>query len=99
MDSAVCRPGETRIGWIGTGVMGRSMCGHLIAAGYDVTVYNRSREKTDSLVEQGAQWAETPREVACRSDVVFTIVGFPADVREVILGPQGVLAVTRRSRA
>ena len=92
MDSAVCRPGETRIGWIGTGVMGRSMCGHLIAAGYDVTVYNRTREKTDSLLEQGAQWAETPEEVAKQSDVVFTIVGFPADVREVILGPAGVLA-------
>jgi 3-hydroxyisobutyrate dehydrogenase len=88
-------PGATRIGWIGTGVMGRSMCGHLIAAGYEATVYNRTREKTQPLVEKGARWADSPREVAGRSDVVFTIVGFPSDVRSVILASDGVLAGSR----
>jgi 3-hydroxyisobutyrate dehydrogenase len=85
-------PGKTRIGWIGTGVMGSSMCGHLIAAGYQATVYNRSRAKAQPLVERGAKAAGSPKEVAEVSDVIFTIVGFPHDVREVTLGSQGVLA-------
>jgi 3-hydroxyisobutyrate dehydrogenase len=85
-------PGKTRIGWIGTGVMGRSMCQHLVTKGYKATVHNRSRDKAKSLLEAGAAWAETPRAVAERSDVVFAIVGFPNDVREVFLGAQGALA-------
>ncbi len=85
------KPGNTRIGWIGTGVMGSSMCGHLISAGYACTVYNRTVEKTRGLVERGAKLAGTPREVAESSDVIFTIVGYPADVREVILGQDGAL--------
>ena len=83
---------ETRIGWIGTGVMGASMCGHLMAAGYSATVTNRTRAKAEPLLSKGARWAETPREVAQQSDVVFSIVGYPADVRSVILGPDGALA-------
>ncbi len=85
-------PDTTRIGWIGTGVMGSSMCGHLIDAGFSTTVYSRTREKAQSLLEKGANWADTPREVAEQSDVVFSIVGFPADVREVLLGEDGALA-------
>jgi 3-hydroxyisobutyrate dehydrogenase len=86
--------GKTRIGWIGTGVMGRWMCGHVIAKGYQATIYNRSKDKPDvkTLLEQGAKWADTPKQVAEISDVVFAIVGFPKDVREVFLGPQGALA-------
>lgn len=85
-------PGVTRLGWIGTGVMGRSMCGHLLRAGFACTVYNRSRDKAQGLLDQGAAWADSPRQVAAAADVVFSIVGFPADVREVILGEQGALA-------
>jgi 3-hydroxyisobutyrate dehydrogenase len=88
-------PGKTRIGWIGTGVMGSSMCRHLITKGYAATVYNRSRDKAKSLQDAGASWADSPRAVAERSDVVFAIVGFPQDVREVFLGPQGALAGSR----
>jgi 3-hydroxyisobutyrate dehydrogenase len=86
--------GKTRIGWIGTGVMGRWMCGHAIAKGYKATIYNRSKDKPDvkALLEQGAKWADTPKQVAEASDVVFAIVGFPKDVRDVFLGPQGALA-------
>ena len=84
--------GVTRIGWIGTGVMGRSMCGHLLDAGFAVTVQNRTAEKARDLLDRGGVWADTPKAVAERSDVVFSIVGFPADVRNVILGPDGVLA-------
>lgn len=85
-------PGNTKIGWIGTGVMGSSMCGHLIEKGFSATVYNRTKSKADDLISKGAQWANTPKEVAEESDVIFTIVGFPQDVREVILGEDGVLA-------
>jgi 3-hydroxyisobutyrate dehydrogenase len=88
-------PGQTRIGWIGTGVMGRWMCQHLINKGYAATVYNRSRDKAQPLLDAGAAFAETPRAVAERSDVVFAIVGFPKDVREVFLGAQGALAGSR----
>ena len=85
-------PDTTRIGWIGTGVMGTSMCSHLIEKGFSATVYNRTQDKAKRLLDQGAQWAAGPREVAQASDVVFSIVGFPADVRQVILGENGALA-------
>ncbi|MCS7014806.1 MAG: NAD(P)-dependent oxidoreductase [Gemmatales bacterium] len=92
---ATATPGKTRIGWIGTGVMGRWMCQHVMQKGYTATVYNRSREKAQPLVELGATFADTPKAVAERSDVVFAIVGFPQDVREVFLGSNGVLAGSR----
>jgi 3-hydroxyisobutyrate dehydrogenase len=85
-------PTQTRIGWIGTGVMGASMCGHLMRAGFAATVSNRSKAKAESLLAAGARWAESPKTVAAASDVIFTMVGYPADVRQVILGPDGVLA-------
>jgi 3-hydroxyisobutyrate dehydrogenase len=88
-------PGETRIGWIGTGVMGSSMCGHLISAGFSATVFNRTKARAQSLLDRGARWAESPRQVAESSDVVFSIVGFPADVRAVLLGSDGVLGGSR----
>jgi 3-hydroxyisobutyrate dehydrogenase len=92
MSLAKAEPGKTRIGWIGTGVMGRWMCEHAIRKGYSATVYNRSRDKVGPLVELGAVSAGSPRAVAERSDIVFAIVGFPKDVREVFLGPDGALA-------
>ena len=92
-------PGQTRIGWIGTGVMGASMCGHLLKAGFAATVFNRTPAKAEKLLAAGARWAASPRAVAAASDVIFTIVGFPRDVREVVLGPQGVLAGCRRGAA
>ena len=85
-------PGRTRIGWIGTGVMGSSMCGHVMAAGFAATVYNRTPAKAKALVEKGATLADSPLAVAQASDVVFTIVGYPQDVRDVTLGPKGTLA-------
>lgn len=84
-----------RIGWIGTGVMGVSMCGHLIGAGHHLTIYNRTREKAKPLLDQGAVWAESPKSVAQASDIVFSMVGYPHDVQEVILGVDGVLAGTK----
>ena len=89
-------PGKTRVGWIGTGVMGRWMCQHLMTKGYRATVYNRSKDKAGPLMQAGAEWADNPQKVAERADVIFAIVGFPKDVREVFLGGQGALAASRR---
>lgn len=87
-------PGEKkqRVGWIGTGVMGGAMCGHILKAGYPVTVFNRTRSKAEELLKNSAKWAESPLEVAECSDVVFTMVSFPKDVREVVLSDRGILA-------
>jgi 3-hydroxyisobutyrate dehydrogenase len=92
MAVATLVPGKTRIGWIGTGVMGTSMCGHLIAKGFAATVYNRTQAKAQPLLDKGAKWGATPKAVAEQSDVIFAIVGYPADVREVFLGKDGALA-------
>ncbi len=80
------------IGFIGTGVMGNSMAGHLLAAGYPLTVYTRTRGKADGLLQRGAGWAENPAALARAADVVITMVGYPADVREVWLGAEGIFS-------
>ncbi len=81
-----------KIGWIGTGVMGNAMCGHLLEAGHELSVFNRTKAKCDNLVAKGAEWCETPRQVAQNSTIIFSIVGFPQDVERVLLGDGGVLA-------
>jgi 3-hydroxyisobutyrate dehydrogenase len=83
---------DVKIGWVGTGVMGASMCGHLLAAGHPVSVYTRSKEKATDLISRGATWVASPAEAAATSDVTFAIVGFPSDVREVFLGDNGIVA-------
>lgn len=74
------------------------MVQHLLRAGYSVTVFNRTKEKAAFLLEQGATWGETPRDVAAQSKIVFTMVGYPEDVQTVILGEQGVLQGWKESR-
>ncbi len=96
MSVSAADPLRTRIGWIGTGVMGAPMCGHILNNGYQVTVFNRTKEKARSLLEKGANWADSPTDVSRQSDVVFTMVGFPEDVREVYFGPTGLLKGVRR---
>jgi len=83
------------IGWIGVGVMGRWMCQHLLDRGYPIVVYSRTRAKTEPLLASGASWAESPAAVARQASIVFSMVGFPQDVKEVYLGDQGVLAGAR----
>ena len=80
------------IGFIGLGIMGQSMAGHLLAGGFGLNVYNRTKSKADGLVSRGATWFDTPGELAAHSDLVITIVGFPRDVEEVYFGPQGIIA-------
>jgi len=81
-----------RVGWIGTGVMGASMCGHVLDAGYPVTVHTRTEARARDLLERGATWADSPAAVGQSSEIICTIVGFPKDVRDVLLGPEGVIA-------
>ena len=85
-------PTAIRIGWIGTGMMGSSMCGHLLTAGYRVTVHSRTPSKAQPLLDRGAQWTESLRAVAAESDVLFTMVSFPQDVRTVYFSETGILA-------
>ncbi|HEY5227981.1 MAG TPA: NAD(P)-dependent oxidoreductase [Opitutaceae bacterium] len=80
-----------QIAFIGTGVMGRSMAGHLMAAGHPVHVFNRTREKAASLVEKGARWHESAGSAAAAADIVITMLGFPRDVEETYLGPGGIV--------
>lgn len=80
------------IGFIGLGIMGQSMAGHLLAAGYQVNVYNRTKSKTDTLVAKGAKWFDTPGEVAAHSNMIITMVGYPSDVEEVYFGEKGIIA-------
>ena len=84
-----------KIGWVGTGVMGKSMCLHILKKGYQLSVYNRTKEKAGQLCRQGASWFETPGEVAAASDLTFTMVGEPPDVEQVILGKGGILERSR----
>ncbi|OZI12306.1 oxidoreductase [Bacillaceae bacterium SAS-127] len=86
---------KKKIGFIGTGVMGRSMARHLLQAQYPLYIYTRTKEKAKELLDQGSVWCEHPAEVTEQSDVIFTIIGEPKDVEEVYLGCEGILAASR----
>lgn len=79
-------PGGARVGWVGLGIMGAPLAGHLLRAGYSLTVTTRTRERAAEVEAAGGQWAESPAEVAAASDIVFTMVGYPNEVREVVSG-------------
>lgn len=83
------------IGFIGTGVMGQSMAGHLMDAGYELVVYTRTKARAASLLERGAEWADSPAELASKVDAVISMVGYPQDVEEVYLGKDGVLSTKK----
>lgn len=82
---------KAQIGFIGTGVMGQSMAGHLLAAGHHLCVHNRTKEKAQSLLNKGAIWQNTAGDAAAQADFVITIVGFPQDVESIYLGKNGIL--------
>jgi len=83
------------VGFIGLGIMGQHMAGHILAGGHPLNVYNRTRSKADALVANGAVWCDSPGAVAAASDIVITIVGYPIDVEEVYLGSGGIVARAR----
>ncbi|ELY2703275.1 NAD(P)-dependent oxidoreductase [Listeria monocytogenes] len=80
-----------KIGFVGTGVMGSSMAGHLLEAGYEVLVYTRTKTKAEDLLDKGALWVETPGELANKVDILISMVGYPKDVEELYLGENGFL--------
>lgn len=80
------------IGFVGTGVMGRSMAKRLLQNGYDVIVHTRTKEKAEPILSEGALWGETASDVARRSNVIITMVGYPSDVEDVYFGERGILA-------
>lgn len=81
-----------KIGFVGTGVMGAAIAQNLLDAGHELTVFNRTKSKTAALVTAGASWADTPKKVAEQSEVVFTMVGFPNDVKQVYFEDDGIFA-------
>ena len=85
-----------KVAFIGTGIMGAPIAGHLLDAGYAVTVHNRTKSKAKGLIERGATWAASPAEAARDADVVFTMLGTPADVEEVYLSTDGLLRAAKR---
>ncbi|WP_028393027.1 NAD(P)-dependent oxidoreductase [Bacillus cihuensis] len=80
-----------KVGFIGTGVMGKSMVSNLLRAGFNVTVYNRTKEKAADLLKDGASWADSPKELAKQTNVIISIVGYPSDVEEIYLGEEGII--------
>lgn len=82
---------DSVVGFIGIGVMGKSMALHILKKGYPVSVYTRTKEKAEPLLEQGATWAASPKELAQKADVIISIVGYPHDVEEIYLGEEGVI--------
>lgn len=87
--------GYPTIAFIGLGVMGHSMAGHLLDAGYPLVVYTRTPAKASALIDRGASWAKSAGDAAARADVTITIVGYPRDVEEVYLGPGGIVERAR----
>ncbi|MHA2018393.1 MAG: NAD(P)-dependent oxidoreductase, partial [Promethearchaeota archaeon] len=79
-----------KIGFIGTGIMGNPMCSHLIDAGHELYIYNRSKRKAENLIDKGAIWCESPKNVALKSEIIITIVGFPKDILEIYFNPNGI---------
>ena len=86
------------VGFIGLGVMGQSMAQHVLKAGYPLHVYNRTKSKSDALVESGAIWHDHPADLAQACQVVLTIVGYPQDVEQVYRGPQGLFAGSHKGQ-
>lgn len=82
---------NTTIGFVGTGVMGKSMALNLMKAGYSMMVYTRTKSKAGEIIGQGAQWKETAFQLAREADVVITMVGYPKDVEELYLGEEGII--------
>lgn len=82
----------SKVAFIGTGVMGKSMAMHMMKAGAKLCVYNRTKEKARELLDAGAVWAASPAEAVKGAAVAFTMVGYPADVEEVYFGPKGIIA-------
>jgi len=88
---------DSRIGWIGTGIMGGPMAMHLVNAGYNVSVYSRTKGKAEKHIASGCNWYDTPSAVAENCNIIFTIVGYPKDVEEVYFGENGIMKTLKKN--
>ncbi|EIF12942.1 MULTISPECIES: NAD(P)-dependent oxidoreductase [Bacillus] len=79
------------VGFIGLGVMGNSMASHILEAGYPVLVYTRTKQKAEEILNKGAVWQETVKNLSEKADIIITMVGYPSDVEEIYLGENGIL--------
>ncbi|MEO6718766.1 MAG: NAD(P)-dependent oxidoreductase, partial [Ferruginibacter sp.] len=86
---------DKKVGWIGTGIMGNPMAKHLVNAGYQLGVYNRTKEKATDLISMGCTWLDTPAEIAANADIIVTMIGFPKDVEECYFGEQGIFTTIK----
>ena len=96
MTNISTNPSDIKIGWIGTGIMGAPMAMHLVDAGYKVSVYSRTKSKSEKLIAKGCDWYDTPTGIAENCDVIFTIVGYPKDVEEVYFGDEGIMKTLKK---
>jgi 3-hydroxyisobutyrate dehydrogenase len=96
MTNISTNPSDVKIGWIGTGIMGAPMAMHLVDAGYNVSVYSRTKSKSEKLISKGCDWYDTPAAIAENCDIIFTIVGYPRDVEEVYFGNDGVMQALKK---
>ena len=96
MSTIITDKSSARIGWIGTGIMGAPMAGFLVKAGYDVSVYNRTRDKAEGLIAKGCRWYDTPAGMAADCNIIFTIIGYPRDVEEVYFGEVGIFKTVKK---
>lgn len=87
---------DKKIGWIGTGIMGGAMANHLLEAGCNLAVFNRTKAKSKALLERGAKWLDSPEAIGANCDIVFVMVGYPKEVEDVILGENGCLKAMRQ---
>ena len=92
----MCARRLRKVGFVGTGIMGSAIAGHILDAGYALTVHTRTKERADPLIARGATWAQSPAMAVEDADVVFTMVGFPEDVEDVYLGDSGILQAARK---
>ena len=96
MQSETLSPARTKVGFIGVGIMGEPMAGHLLSAGYSLSVHNRTPKKAEALVARGARFREDIRELVTECDLVITMIGYPRDVEEVYFGERGLVRHARR---
>lgn len=87
---------DKKIGWIGTGIMGNPMAKHLINAGYNLNVYNRTKQKAEELISMGAVWYNSPADIAANSEVIITMIGFPKDVEDCYFGDAGIFEQVKK---
>lgn len=88
--------GTTKVGFIGTGVMGISMASHIVEAGFDVSIFTRTKSKAEPILSNGGKWCNTPQELAATCDVIITMVGYPSDVEDIYLGEVGLIASAKQ---